>query len=85
MKISVKYFAALREAVGTAQEQLDLPAEVTTVGGVRELLRARGGVWLEALAPERAVRMAHNQVMCGGDTTILDGAEVAFFPPVTGG
>ena len=85
MKISLKYFAALREAVGTGQEQLELSPEVTTVGQVRELLRARGGVWAEALAPERAVRMAYNQVMCGADTPILEGAEVAFFPPVTGG
>jgi molybdopterin synthase sulfur carrier subunit len=85
MKISLKYFAALREAVGIGQEQLDLSPEVTTVGQVRELLRARGGVWAEALAPERAVRMAHNQVMCGADTPVVEGAEVAFFPPVTGG
>lgn len=85
MKISLKYFAALREAVGTGQEQLELSPEVTTVSQVRELLRARGGVWAEALAPERAVRMAHNQVMCGADTPISEGAEVAFFPPVTGG
>jgi len=85
MKISLKYFAALREAVGTGQEQLELPLEVATVGGVRELLRARGGVWAEALAPERAVRMAHKHVMCDGDTQVEDGAEVAFFPPVTGG
>lgn len=85
MKISLKYFAALREAVGIAQEQIDLPPDVTTVGGVRELLRARGGVWAEALSSERAVRMAHNQVMCDGDTLVKEGAEVAFFPPVTGG
>ena len=85
MKINVKYFAALREAVGTGQEQLDLPPDVATVGAVRELLRARGGVWAEALAPERAVRMSHQQVMCDGATPVAAGAEVAFFPPVTGG
>ena len=85
MKINVKYFAALREAVGTGQEQLDLPPDVATVGAVRELLRARGGVWAEALAPERAVRMAHQQVMCDGAMPVAAGAEVAFFPPVTGG
>jgi molybdopterin synthase sulfur carrier subunit len=85
MTINVKYFAALREAVGTGQEQLALPPEVNTIGAVRELLRARGGVWAEALAPERAVRMACQQVMCGADTPVTDGVEVAFFPPVTGG
>lgn len=85
MKISLKYFAALREAVGTGQEQCELPAGVETVGAVRDLLRARGGAWAEALAPERAVRMACDQVMCGLDAPVKDGAEVAFFPPVTGG
>jgi molybdopterin synthase sulfur carrier subunit len=29
--------------------------------------------------------MAINQVMCQESATLLDGAEVAFFPPVTGG
>jgi len=85
LKINLKFFAALREAVGTGQEQLDLAPDVTTVGAVRALLQARGGVWSEALAPERAVRMAFNHQMCGPDTALADGAEVAFFPPVTGG
>ncbi|MDN4038614.1 molybdopterin converting factor subunit 1 [Massilia sp. YIM B02443] len=85
MKVTLRYFAALREAVGVGQETLELPADVGTVGAVRELLRARGGVWAEALAPEKAVRMACNQVMCSPETAVVDGGEVAFFPPVTGG
>lgn len=85
MKITLRYFAALREAVGVGQEALALPEEVKTVGQVREMLRARGGVWAEALAPEKAVRMACNQVMCAPDTAVVEGGEVAFFPPVTGG
>ena len=85
MKVTMRYFAALREAVGVGQEELELPADVGTVGAVREVLRARGGVWAEALAPEKAVRMACNQVMCAADTAVVDGGEVAFFPPVTGG
>jgi len=85
MKVTLRYFAALREAVAVGQEELELPADVGTVGAVRELLRARGGVWAEALAPEKAVRMACNQVMCAPDTAVVDGGEVAFFPPVTGG
>jgi molybdopterin synthase sulfur carrier subunit len=85
MNITLRYFAALREAVGTGQEQLALPAGVRTVGAVRDLLRARGGAWAAALAPDKALRMACNQVMCGADTAVVDGGEVAFFPPVTGG
>ncbi len=85
MKITLRYFASVREALGTSQESLELPEGVASVGAVREHLSARGGVWAETLGPERAVRTAHRQVMCGPDTPVADGAEVAFFPPVTGG
>ena len=40
---------------------------------------------LEALAPGRPVRAALAQVVCSDDALLADGAEVAFFPPVTGG
>ncbi len=85
MKINVKYFASVREAVGTGQEVLDLPEGTATVGAVRSLLVSRGGVWEEALGEKRAVRMACRQTMCGPETPVEEGAEVAFFPPVTGG
>ncbi|MCD2516627.1 molybdopterin converting factor subunit 1 [Massilia sp. G4R7] len=85
MKINVKYFASVREAVGTGAEAIGLPDSVATVGAVRALLVARGGAWEEALGDKRAVRMACNQIMCDADAPVDDGAEVAFFPPVTGG
>lgn len=85
MRVSVKFFASVREAVGTGQEQLALPAGVGTVGEVRAMLIARGGAWAVALGPERPLRMAFNHEMCAADTPIADGGEVAFFPPVTGG
>ena len=85
MRIELRFFASVREALGTAQETLELPPGVETVGAVRALLRARGGVWEQALAEGRALRMAYNHQMTGADTLIADGGEVAFFPPVTGG
>jgi len=85
MKIALKFFASVREELGTAQESLTLPDGVGTVGAVRELLQQRGGVWASALGGERPLRMAFNHVMCGPDTPVQDGGEVAFFPPVTGG
>ncbi|MES3020161.1 MAG: molybdopterin converting factor subunit 1 [Pseudomonadota bacterium] len=85
MNINLRFFASVREAVGVSEESLDLPDGVNTVGAVRELLAARGGAWAEALAPERTLRTAYNQVMCAADTEIDDSCEVAFFPPVTGG
>ena len=85
MNITLRFFASVREAVGAAQESLALPADVATVGAVRDLLIARGGAWAQALAHERSLRMAFNQVMCDAGTEVKEGGEVAFFPPVTGG
>ena len=84
MAVTVKFFASVREAVGASSETLDLPASVTTVGELRAHLAARGDVWQQALGGP-ALRMACNQIMCGADSPVADGAEVAFFPPVTGG
>jgi sulfur-carrier protein len=83
MKIQLRYFASLREALGTG-ESLELPAP-TTVAAVRDRLIARGEPHASALARGRALRAALNQTMCGEDTELVDGAELAFFPPVTGG
>ena len=84
MAVTVKFFASVREAVGASSETLDLPASVTTVGQLRAHLAARGDAWHQA-SGSPALRMACNQVMCGADSPVTDGAEVAFFPPVTGG
>ncbi len=85
MQIHLKFFASLREAVGTGSESVSLPADVTTAGQVRDYLRARGGVWAEALADGKALRIALNQQMTDAAAPLTDGCELAFFPPVTGG
>lgn len=85
MKIRVLYFASLREAVGIDQESLDLPLEVRSLTQVRAYLCARGQPWADALATRRALRAAVDQVASEPDAQVHDGAEVAFFPPVTGG
>jgi len=85
MHIELRFFASVREALGLAQERIELPETVRTLGQVREHLVARGGAWAEALGQQRALRMAFNHVMCAPETAIQEGGEVAFFPPVTGG
>ncbi len=85
MNVTILYFASLREAVGMDREALALPAGLASAGQLRAWLAQRGGAWATSLAPGRAVRVAVNQVMGGADTPLSDGAEVAFFPPVTGG
>jgi len=85
VRVRVLYFASLREAVGVSGEELQLPADVSTAGALRAWLRARGAPWDEALAERRALRVAIDQAMAGPQSGLRDGAEVAFFPPVTGG
>ncbi len=83
MTITVRYFASLRERLGSS-ETVSVAAG-TTLGQLRDALIARGGAHAEALARGRAVRCALNQVMADEATPVPAGAEVAFFPPVTGG
>ncbi|TAN11572.1 MAG: molybdopterin converting factor subunit 1 [Burkholderiaceae bacterium] len=83
VQVTVRYFASLREALGTGGEQVRTSA--ATLGALRAELAARGGAYAEALAPQKAVRAALNQVMADDARALVAGAEVAFFPPVTGG
>ena len=85
MKIQLRFFASIREQVGTAQESITVAGHVQTVGDVLVHLRERGCVWSQALAEGRVMRMAFNQEMTDPGTRLVDGCEVAFFPPVTGG
>jgi molybdopterin synthase sulfur carrier subunit len=83
MKVHLKYFASIREDVGGGAESLE--TEASTVAALRDELIARGGGYAESLARGRAVRVALNQTLCDESAALLEGAEVAFFPPVTGG
>ena len=83
MKVTVKYFASIREAIGVSGESVTTTAP--TLKALRDLLISQGGARAESLARGRTVRMALDQVMCDEAAALVDGAEVAFFPPVTGG
>lgn len=81
--ITIRYFASIREAMRRDEERITTSA--ATVAALREELMARGSPWADCLGSQRAVRAAVNQGMAKGDTELPEGAEVAFFPPVTGG
>ena len=83
MKIRVRYFASLREVLG-AGETVEA-AEGSSVAQLRDALIARGGAHAEALARTRAIRTALDQTLCDESAALHDHAELAFFPPVTGG
>jgi molybdopterin synthase sulfur carrier subunit len=52
---------------------------------LRVHLAARSSLWAEVLGPNKQIRVAQNHEMVPMDTRIEAGAEIAFFPPVTGG
>lgn len=83
MKVTVKYFASIREAVGVSSEVRDTTA--ATLAALRDELVALGGGYADTLAHGKVVRVALNQVMVAESVALVEGAEVAFFPPVTGG
>ena len=85
MKVKVLYFASLREQLGMAFEEVNVPGDATTVGELRAHLQSRGGSYERAFAAKTAVRAAVNQDMVPPSAPIKAGDEVAFFPPVTGG
>ncbi|HYW55374.1 MAG TPA: molybdopterin converting factor subunit 1 [Polaromonas sp.] len=83
MKVTIKYFASVREAIGQGSESLDTTA--ATLGALRDELLARGPAYASGLARGKAVRLALDQVMRDESAPLTEGCEVAFFPPVTGG
>ena len=83
MKVQIKYFASIREAMGSGSETLETDA--ASVSALRDALIARGGAAAEALARGRHVRVALNQTLVDESAALSAGCEVAFFPPVTGG
>ena len=85
MRVKLLFFASLREQLGTAGEELDLPSSVHTVAALREHLVRRGGAYGKAFGGKALVRAAVNQDMVQPSARIQAGDEVAFFPPVTGG
>jgi len=85
MKIELRFFASIREALGVSQESISIPEGVKTIADLRAFLAERGNPWAEVLAQGKILRCALNQQMVDASTPLKENAEVAFFPPVTGG
>ncbi len=84
-RLRILYFAWLRERVGAAEEDVELPAGIATVADLIVWLKSRGPGFAAAFATTKTIRCAVNQSFSGPDAPVAPGDEVAFFPPVTGG
>ena len=83
--MKILYFSWLRERIGRAEEEIDLPETVTDVAGLLTYLRTRGGGYAAALSEPAAVRVAVNQEYANSTAPVGADDEIALFPPVTGG
>lgn len=83
MKLTLLYFAWLRERIGLPREDYETSAE--TVAALVEELRAREERYALAFSDLAAVRVALDQELADFDAPLTGIREVAFFPPMTGG
>jgi sulfur-carrier protein len=84
-RLKLRYFAWVRERVGAAEEEVELPAHVDDVAGLMAWLARRDEAYAAAFAEPAVIRAAldHNHVP--QDARLAGASEVAFFPPMTGG
>lgn len=85
MSVRLLYFAWVRERVGTGEEEVSPPAEVTTVAALIDWLAARSPGHAAAFAERDRLRAAIDQDFVPLDAPIAGAREIAIFPPVTGG
>ncbi len=85
MTLTVKYFAWVRERIGTGEEHVELPGDVTTVAEAIRWLKARGDGYAAAFDREEVIRAALDHAHVKHDASLSGARELAFFPPVTGG
>ena len=81
--ITVRFFARLREELGTDKMTIEATPGLTA-GDVLEDLASQGGAWTQ-LQGDQPVMIAINQAMAKPGNAVQAGDELAFFPPVTGG
>ena len=83
--MKIRYFAWVRERVGKTDEDIDVPAGITTVGDLMTWLAARGEEYASAFENQKVIRAAIDRSHVRPEAAIAGAREIAFFPPMTGG
>ena len=84
-RLTVRYFAWVREKVGRAEETVLVPEGIATVGDFVRWLSVRDAAYAEVFRRPDVVRAALDQVHVKPAHALKGAREIAFFPPVTGG
>lgn len=79
------YFAWVRERLGKTEEDVAVPADVTTVAELMEWLAGRGEEYAHAFENRKVIRAAIDRNHVHPQTAVAGAREIAFFPPMTGG
>jgi molybdopterin synthase sulfur carrier subunit len=84
-RVKLRYFAWVRERIGKDEEDVAIPADVTTIAELLDWLAGRGARYAFAFENRKIIGAAidHNRVR--PDAPIANAGEIAFFPPMTGG
>lgn len=85
MRVKLRYFAWVRERVGLAEEEIELPPGVATVADLVAWLARRGEAYAHAFENPKMIRAAIDRAHVKPETAITGAREIAFFPPMTGG
>ncbi|KAA3514554.1 molybdopterin converting factor subunit 1 [Agrobacterium rosae] len=83
--VHIVYFAWVRERIGKSEEDIDLPADVTTARELTTYLTTLGEEYEAAFEFPDVIRVAVNQEHIDNDESIVGAREIGIFPPMTGG
>ncbi|SCX26939.1 Sulfur carrier protein MoaD [Agrobacterium sp. DSM 25558] len=83
--VHIVYFAWVRERIGKSEEDIDLPADITTARQLITYLTTLGEEYEAAFEFPDVIRVAVNQEHIDHDESILGAREIGIFPPMTGG
>ena len=83
--MKVRYFAWVRERIGKPEEEIAIPADVSTVAELIKWLSSRGEEYAYAFENPGVIRAAIDRVHVKPQTALTGASEIAFFPPMTGG
>jgi sulfur-carrier protein len=83
--VKLRYFAWVRERIGVAEEDIEPPAGIATVGDLMSFLAQRGESYAYAFENPKVIRAAIDKNHVRADAKIAGAGEIAFFPPMTGG
>ena len=81
----LRYFAWIRERIGTDAEAIDIPPDVKSITDLIDHLSGRDEGYAAAFAEPQVIRAAIDHEHVDHDTPVKDAQEIAFFPPMTGG